>query len=88
MSSGQYVCQAPGRVEALRDAALASPPRLINGIQYLEVAPGQRRLDVHFVHPLDLVPAAPLTRANVEITRRHARARSRPSPASRGPATF
>jgi Baseplate J-like protein len=68
MSSGQYVCQAPGRVEALRDAALASPPRLINGIQYLEVAPGQRRLDVTFVHSLDLVPAVPLTRANVEIT--------------------
>jgi len=66
--SGQYVCQAPGRVDALRDAALASPPRLINGIQYLEVAPSQRRLDVTFVHSLDLVPAVPLTRANVEIT--------------------
>ncbi len=41
MSTGQYVCQAPGRVDALRDAARSSPPRLINGIQYLEVAPGQ-----------------------------------------------
>ena len=65
--SAQYVCQAPGRVEALRDAALASPPRLLNGIEYLEVAPDQRRLEVHFVHPLDLVPAAPLQTANVEI---------------------
>ncbi len=65
--SGQYLCQAPGRVVALREAALASPPRLLNGIEFLEVAAGQRRLDVHFVHSLDLVPAAPLTLANVEI---------------------
>jgi hypothetical protein len=66
--TGQYVCQAPGRVDALRDAAQMSPPRLINGIQYLEVAAGQRRLDVTFVHSLDLVPAVRLTKANVEIT--------------------
>jgi len=65
--TGQYICQAPGRVDALRDAALASPPRLLNGIHYLEVAPDQRRLEVHFVHPLDLAPAVPLTAANVEI---------------------
>jgi hypothetical protein len=65
--SGPYVCQSPGRVNALRDAALASPPRLLNGIQYLEVAPGQRRLEVHFAHPLALVPAVPLQTANVEI---------------------
>ena len=64
---GHYVCQSPGRVTALLDAALASPPRLLNGIQYLEVAPGQRRLEVHFVHPLALVPTAPLQPANVEI---------------------
>ena len=65
--TGQYVCSAPGRVDALREAALASPPRLLNGITYLEVLPGQRRLEVHFVHPLDWVPAAPLTVANIEI---------------------
>jgi hypothetical protein len=65
--TGQYLCQAPGRVIALREAALGSPPRLLNGIEFLEVAPGQRRLEVHFVHPLDLVPDAPLTSANVEI---------------------
>ncbi len=65
--TGQYLCQAPGRVDALRDAAQASPPRLLNGIHYLEVSSDQRRLEVHFVHPLDLVPAAPLTVANVEI---------------------
>jgi hypothetical protein len=65
--TGQYVCQAPGRVEALRRAAEASPPRLLNGIHYLEVASGQRRLELHFVHSLDLVPAQPLTPANVEI---------------------
>lgn len=65
--AGQYVCQAPGRVDALRHAAQLSPPRLINGIQYLEVAAGQRRLEVHFVQSLDLVPSMPLTVANVEI---------------------
>jgi hypothetical protein len=51
----------------LREAARASPPRLLNGIDYLEVAPSQRRLQVHFVHPLALVPGAPLQPANVEI---------------------
>lgn len=65
--AGQYVCQAPGRVDALRDAAQMSPPRLINGIQYLEVSANQRRLDVHFVQSLDLVPSTPLTVANVEV---------------------
>jgi hypothetical protein len=65
--SGQYVCKAPGRVDALRGAALASPPRLLNGITYLEVLPGQRRLEVHFVHSLNLVPSTPLTATNVEI---------------------
>jgi hypothetical protein len=65
--TGQYVCQAPGRIEALRDAAQASPPRLLNGIRYLEVSADQRRLEVHFVHALDLVPAVPLTVTNVEI---------------------
>jgi hypothetical protein len=65
--SGQYLRKAPGRIAALRQAALESPARLLNGIAYLEVQPGQRRLEVHFVHSLDLVPAAPLTAANVEI---------------------
>ena len=65
--TGTYVCQSPGRVNALRNAALASPPRLLNGIQYLEVAPCQRRLEVHFVHPLTLVPTQPLQVANIEI---------------------
>jgi hypothetical protein len=65
--SGQYVCQSPGRAQALLDAAAATPPRLLNGIRYLEVGPTQRRLDVHFVHPLTLVPAMPLKPSNVEI---------------------
>jgi hypothetical protein len=65
--TGQYVCTSPGRAQALLDAAEETPPRLLNGIAYLEVAPGQRRLDVHFVHPLTLVPAAPLKPSNVEI---------------------
>ncbi len=65
--SSVYFCLSPGRANALRDAAHASPPRLLNGIDYLEVAQSQRRLEVHFVHPLTLVPAAPLQPANVEI---------------------
>ncbi|MDB6158428.1 MAG: hypothetical protein JWO04_2134 [Gammaproteobacteria bacterium] len=65
--SGTYVCKSPGRVNALRDAALASPPRLLNGIQYLELSPSQRTLEVHFVHPLSLVPNIPLRAVNVEI---------------------
>jgi hypothetical protein len=39
----------------------------LNGIQYLEVAPSQRRLEVHFVHSLAIVPATPLELTNVEI---------------------
>lgn len=62
-----YACATPARIAALRAAALASPPRLLNGIAYLEVLPGQRRLNVVFVHPLGLVPSQELTRANVEI---------------------
>ena len=65
--TGQYLCSAAGRVDALRKAGQSSPPQLLNGIHYLEVAPDQRRLEVHFVHTLDLVPATPLTVANVEI---------------------
>jgi hypothetical protein len=62
-----YACSSPGRVDALRAAALESPPRLLNGIDYLEVTPDQRRLELHFVHALSLAPAQPLTAANVEI---------------------
>jgi hypothetical protein len=64
---GQYLCNAPGRIDALHAAAQASPRRLLNGIHFLEVSADQRRLVVHFVHPLDLVPTTPLTTANVEI---------------------
>jgi len=63
---GQYSCKSPGRVTALRRAA-ESAGVVVNGIEYLEVQPGQRRLDAHFVFPLDQAPAAPLTAANVEI---------------------
>jgi hypothetical protein len=65
--SSPYVCQSTNRVNVLQDAALASPPRLLNGIRYLEVARGQRRLEVHFVHPLALAPSVPLQVFNVEI---------------------
>ncbi|WPB55021.1 putative baseplate assembly protein [Xylophilus sp. GOD-11R] len=63
----QYFCDTPGRVQALREAALQEPPRLLNGIHFLEVAPGHRRLEVHFVHPLESVPAEPLGEVNLEI---------------------
>lgn len=64
--TGPYTCTSPGRVTALRRAA-ESAGVVLNGIDYLEVRPGQRRLDVHFVFPLDQAPAAPLTAGNVEI---------------------
>lgn len=67
MAADQTLCQNPGRVAAVRAAALASPPRLFNGIEYLEVAPGQRRLLLHFVHDLASVPLVPLLPANIEI---------------------
>jgi hypothetical protein len=60
----QYFCRSARRVAALRD--LASPPAL-NGIDFLEVEDGQTTLTVTFVHDLDIVPTAPLTRDNVEI---------------------
>jgi hypothetical protein len=60
----QYSCRSGRRVAALRD--LASPPAL-NGIDFLEVEDGQTTLVVTFVHDLDVVPAAALTRDNVEI---------------------
>jgi hypothetical protein len=56
-----------GRVAAVRAAALETPPRWINGIDYLEVAPSQKQLHVVFVHPLDRVPAQPLRRFQVEV---------------------
>lgn len=62
-----FICQTTDRVRALTDRADDSPPLLLNGIRYLEVAAGQRRLDVHFVHPLALAPASPLQPSNVEI---------------------
>lgn len=67
MAADQYLCQNPGRIAAVRAAALASPPRLFNGIEYLEVMHGQRRLMLHFVHDLATVPLVPLTPANIEI---------------------
>ena len=67
MAADQYLCQNPGRVAAVRAAALAAPPRLFNGIEYLEVAHGQRRLVLHFVHDLASVPLAPLLASNIEV---------------------
>ena len=63
----QYHCRNQRRVAALRALADASPAPPLNGIDYLEVAPDQTRLLVHFVHDLGEVPAMPLTTAMVEI---------------------
>ena len=60
----QYYCQFEGRRAKLREAA---SPHLLNGIDYLEVEEGEKQLKVHFVHSLDLVPFAPLTRENLEV---------------------
>lgn len=63
----RYYCGMRGRIAALRAAAGSSPAVLLNGIEYVEVEPGQKWLRIHFVHSLDDAPAVPLTRANVEI---------------------
>jgi len=65
--NGRYLCKSPGRIDVLRAAALLSPPRLVNGIHFLEVAPDQRHIYVHFVHSLTQAPADTLKPANVEI---------------------
>ena len=67
MAANQYLCRNPGRIAAVRAAALASPPRWFNGIEYLEVAPDQRRLALHFVHDLATVPLLPLLPSNIEV---------------------
>lgn len=61
------LCPEGQRVEAVRDAVT------VNGIDYLEVLPGQRKLAVHFLHALpgqpDEVPSGgtTLTRSHVVI---------------------
>lgn len=65
--NSQYLCSNPGRIAALREAALANPPRAFNGIEYLEVVHGEPRLMLHFVHDLAFAPAAPLAATNIEI---------------------
>ena len=60
----QYSCRSERRVAAVRD--LVSPAAL-NGIDLIEVEDGHTTLLVTFVHDLAVVPAAPLTRDNVEI---------------------
>jgi hypothetical protein len=63
----QYRCEYPARVEALRGAAKRSPPVVLNGIEYLEVAPDHRTLQVYFVHDLAFAPGTALRESNVEI---------------------
>src|SRR5215471_521111 len=63
----QYFCRNRRRLDALRAHDGASPAVPLNGIEYLEVEPGQTRLSVHFVRDLDDVPQPPLTARNVEI---------------------
>lgn len=63
-----YVCEHPERRALLLEAA----PPAANGIDYLEVDPGQTTLRVHFLHPLPGqaggVPAGPaLVAAQVRI---------------------
>lgn len=55
MTTTDYHCSEEVRAEAVRDATT------VNGIDFLEVLPGQTKLAVHFLHPLpgqvDAVPA-------------------------------
>lgn len=67
MSATDYSCAEDLRTEAVRDATT------VNGIDFLEVLPGQTQLEVHFLHPLPgesgEVPAtgAHLNRSHVVI---------------------
>jgi hypothetical protein len=63
----QYFCDVKDRAAKLRETEAISPGPALNGIDYLEVEPGQTQLDVHFVHDLGLAPATPLDKRNVEI---------------------
>lgn len=66
--SATYSCSEDLRAEAVRDATT------VNGIDFLEVLPGQKKLAVHFLHPLPgqtgEVPAGgtTLNRSHIEIT--------------------
>ncbi len=67
MTTQQYLCKNPRRIAALRAAALETPPRWFNGIEYLEVMHGEPRLVLHFAHDLSQAPAVPLAASNVEV---------------------
>jgi hypothetical protein len=60
--AAQYHCGNERRRAAVRDAV----PPTVNGIDHLEVRPGQTVLDVTFLHPLPVGPAA-LTAGNVAV---------------------
>jgi hypothetical protein len=75
MVTTQYSCSKPLRRTQVRTATVNGNP-VLNGIDYLEVSPGdQTTLSVHFLFPLpgsaNSVPPspAPLTVANVIITK-------------------
>lgn len=67
MSTQQYICRNPRRIDAVRAAAQETPPRWFNGIEYLEVIHGEPRLVLYFVHDLGQAPATPLAAGNVEV---------------------
>ncbi|HEX8194147.1 MAG TPA: baseplate J/gp47 family protein [Allosphingosinicella sp.] len=51
-------CGSERRRQLVRTTLVAAKP-VLNGIDYVEVAPSQTKLVVTFIHPLDAVPAAP-----------------------------
>ena len=71
--AAQYRCKSEGRQTAVRLLGQGSPPipPRLNGIDFLEVAPDQVTLFVHFIHDLADLPTSPpspaLTEENIVI---------------------
>lgn len=65
MTATDYRCDEPLRAEAVRDATT------VNGIDYLEVLPGQTQLEVHFLHPLPGEPGAVPASGGTSLDKRH-----------------
>lgn len=64
--TGVGVCPDGLRAEAVRDATT------VNGIDYLEVLPSQRQLEVHFLHPLPgETDAVPVDGTGTKINKSH-----------------
>jgi hypothetical protein len=63
-----YRCQNPRRAASVRGTPDRKDPPVVNGIDYLEVLPDQRTLELHFIHDFNAFPNIPkLEKENLEI---------------------